>query len=194
MIEGGTSKNFLHTKKLMFQNTQVFHYLMETLTDMVVSYLSAQIRAGAQAVQIFDTWAGILTPVDYKKFACPYVKKAVADLKKEGVPIIYFVNDCAGILKEVRKSGADVISVDWRIDLGDAVKKIGKKIVVQGNLDPCALFLPREKLEERVKDILWKGETARGHIFNLGHGILPQTPVENVVAMVEAVHAYGRKK
>jgi uroporphyrinogen decarboxylase len=122
------------------------------------------------------------------------VKKAVADLKKEGVPIIYFVNDCAGILKEVRKSGADVISVDWRIDLGDAVKKIGKKIVVQGNLDPCALFLPREKLEERVKDILWKGETARGHIFNLGHGILPQTPVENVVAMVEAVHAYGRKK
>jgi uroporphyrinogen decarboxylase len=194
MIEGGTSKNFLHTKKLMFQNTQVFHYLMETLTDMVVSYLSAQIRAGAQAVQIFDTWAGILTPVDYNKFACPYVKKAVADLKKEGVPIIYFVNDCAGILKEVRKSGADVISVDWRIDLGDAVKKIGKKIVVQGNLDPCALFLPREKLEERVKDILWKGETARGHIFNLGHGILPQTPVENVVAMVEAVHAYGRKK
>lgn len=194
MIEGGTSKNFLHTKKMMFQSIGIFDYLMEKLTDMIISYLSAQIKAGAQAVQLFDTWAGILTPVDYNKFAFPYVKKAISELKKEGVPIIYFVNDCAGILKEVKKSGADVIGIDWRIDIADAIKKIGKKMVVQGNLDPCALFLPKEKLEERVKDILWKGEAAKGHIFNLGHGILPQTPVENVIAMVEAVHTYGRKK
>jgi uroporphyrinogen decarboxylase len=194
MIEGGTSKNFLHTKKMMFQHSGVFSYLMEKLTITVVSYLSSQIKAGAQAVQIFDTWAGMLTPVEYKEFALPYVKKAISELKKEGVPIIYFINDCAGILKEVKKSGADVIGIDWRIDISDAIKRLGKKVVVQGNLDPCELFLPKEKLEERIKDILWKGESAKGHIFNLGHGILPETPVENVIAMIEAVHKYGRKE
>ncbi|MBE0426238.1 MAG: uroporphyrinogen decarboxylase [Nitrospirae bacterium] len=193
MIEGGTSKNFLNTKKMMFQHSGVFDYLMEKLTVTITSYLSAQIKAGAQAVQIFDTWAGILAPFDYKKFVLPYLKKTISDIKKEGVPIIYFVNNCAGILQEVKKSGADVIGIDWRIDISDAIKKLGKKTVVQGNLDPCALFMPKEKLEDRVKDILWKAEVANGHIFNLGHGILPQTPVENVIAMVEAVHYYGRK-
>ena len=194
MIEGGTSKNFLNTKKMMFQYSGAFNYLMEKLTDTILSYLSAQIKAGAQAVQIFDTWAGILTPVEYKEFALPYVKKTISELKKEGVPVIYFVNDCAGILKEVKKSGADVTGIDWRIDISDAIKRLGKKMVVQGNLDPCELFLPKEKLEERIKDILWKGESAKGHIFNLGHGVLPETPVENVIAMVEAVHKYGKKE
>ena len=194
MIEGGTSKNFLNTKKMMFQSTPVFHYLIEKLTDTIISYLSAQIKAGAQAVQLFDTWAGILAPMDYKKFVFPYVKKAISELKKEGVPVIYFVNDCAGLLGEIKKSGADVIGIDWRIDMSDAIKKLGKKIVVQGNLDPCALFLPKEKIEDRVKDMLWKGEAAKGHIFNLGHGVLPQTPVENVIALVEAVHTYGRNR
>ena len=194
MIEGGTSKNFLNTKKMMFQYSGAFNYLMEKLTDTILSYLSAQIKAGAQAVQIFDTWAGMLTPVEYKEFALPYVKKTISELKKEGVPVIYFVNDCAGILKEVRKSGADVTGIDWRIDISDAIKRLGKKMVVQGNLDPCELFLPKEKLEERIKDILWKGESAKGHVFNLGHGVLPETPVENVIAMVEAVHKYGKKE
>jgi len=193
MIEGGTSKNFLHTKKMMFQHSGVFDYLMDKLTTTIISYLSDQIKAGAQAVQIFDTWAGMLAPADYKELVLPYVKKIISELKKEEVPIIYFVNDCAGILKEVKKSGADIIGIDWRIDIADAIKKLGKKVIIQGNLDPSALFLPKEKIEERVKDILWKGETAKGHIFNLGHGILPQTPVENVMAMVEAVHKYGRK-
>ena len=191
MVEGGTSKNFLHTKKMMFQHSGIFHYLMEKLTATVVSYLSAQIKAGAQAIQIFDTWAGVLTPGDYTEYVLPYIKRIVPELKKEDVPVIYFVNNCAGILKEVRKSGADVVGVDWRIDLGDAIKKLGKKMIVQGNLDPCALFLPPEKLEERVKNILWKGEAARGHIFNLGHGILPDTPVENAIALVDAVHKYS---
>lgn len=193
MIEGGSSKNFIHTKKMMFQNTRLFNYLMDKLTLMVTSYLSAQIRAGVQAVQIFDTWAGVLTPFDYKESVLPYVKKTISELKKEGVPIIYFANDCAGILQEIRKSGADVIGIDWKIDISDAIKKLGKKVVVQGNLDPCALFLLKEEIEERVKDILWKGETAKSHIFNLGHGILPETPVENTIALVEAVHKYGRK-
>jgi len=194
MVEGGTSKNFLNTKKMMFQHNGVFSYLMEKLTDMVISYLSAQIKAGVQAVQLFDTWAGVLSPIDYKNFVLPYVKKINAELKKQEVPLIYFVNNCAGVLKEVKKSGADVVGIDWRIDLGDAIKKLGKKIVVQGNLDPCALFLSQEELEERIKDVLWKGEAAKGHIFNLGHGILPDTPVENVIALVEAVHRYGRKE
>jgi uroporphyrinogen decarboxylase len=167
---------------------------MEKLTDTIISYLSAQIKAGAQAVQMFDTWAGILAPVDYKKFVFPYVKKAISELRKEGVPIIYFVNDCAGLLGEIKKTGADVIGIDWRIDISDAIKKLGKRIVVQGNLDPCALFLPKEKIDDRVKDVLWKGDAAKGHIFNLGHGVLPQTPVENVIALVEAVHAYGSRR
>lgn len=194
MIEGGTSKNFLNTKRMMFQSSAVFHFLMEKLTDTIISYLSAQIKAGAQAIQMFDTWAGILAPMDYKKFVLPYVKKAIFELKKEGVPTIYFVNDCAGLLGEIKKIGADVIGIDWRIDISDAIKKLGKRIVVQGNLDPCALFLPKEKIDDRVKDILWKGDAAKGHIFNLGHGVLPQTPVENVIALVEAVHTYGSKR
>jgi uroporphyrinogen decarboxylase len=194
IIEGGSSRNFIHTKKMMFQNNRLFNYLMDKLTLMVTSYLSAQIRAGVQAVQIFDTWAGVLTPFDYKKSVLPCVKKTISDLKKEGVPIIYFANDCAGILQEIRKSGADVIGIDWKIDISDAIKKLGKKVVIQGNLDPCALFLSKEEIEERVKDILWKGETAKSHIFNLGHGILPETPVENAIALVEAVHKFSRRE
>jgi uroporphyrinogen decarboxylase len=193
MMEGGSSKNFIHTKKIMFQNNRLFNYLMDKLTLVVTSYLSAQIRAGVQAVQIFDTWAGAVTPYDYRESILPFVKRTIAELKKEGVPIIYFANDCAGILKEIKKSGADVIGIDWKIDISDAIKKLGKKVVVQGNLDPCALFLSKEEIEERVKDILWKGETAKSHIFNLGHGILPETPVENAIALVEAVHRYSRK-
>ena len=193
MIEGGSSKNFVHTKRMMFQNNRLFQYLMDKLALTITSYLTAQIRAGVQVVQIFDTWAGAVTPYDYKESILPFVKRTIAELKKEGVPIIYFANDCAGILKEIKKSGADVVGIDWRIDIGDAIRKLGKKAIVQGNLDPCALFLSKEEIEERVKDILWKGETAKGHIFNLGHGILPETPVENAIALVEAVHKYGKK-
>jgi uroporphyrinogen decarboxylase len=196
MIEGGSSKNFLNTKKMMFQNKGLFNFLMKKISKTIIEYLSSQITAGAQAVQIFDSWAGTLSPFDYKEFELPYVKKIITALKKlhTETPVIYFANDCAGILKEVKKSGADVIGIDWRVDMAEAVKKLGKKVVVQGNLDPCALFLPKEQIEERVKDILFKAETAKGHIFNLGHGILPETPVENAIAMVEAVHKYGKKE
>lgn len=193
MIEGGSSKNFLNTKRMMFQNPGLFKLLLEKITTTVISYLISQIRAGAQAVQLFDTWAGILAPEDYKEYVLPSVKKAVAELKKEGVPVIYFVNECAALLKELRKSGADTLGIDWRIDLKDAIKGLGKKFVVQGNLDPCALFLPKEKMEDKVKDILWKGELAKGHIFNLGHGVLPESPVENVAALVEAVHRFSER-
>jgi uroporphyrinogen decarboxylase len=193
MIEGGGSKTFLHTKKMMFQNPGLFHLLMDKITLSVAAYLSSQIRAGAQAVQLFDTWAGALAPEDYKEFVLPYVKRTFSELRKEGVPMIYFVNECAALLKEIKKTGADVIGVDWRIDLKQAIRSLGKKVAVQGNLDPCALFLPREQLEDKVKDILAKGEFARGHIFNLGHGILPESPVENAIALVEAVHRYSER-
>jgi uroporphyrinogen decarboxylase len=193
MIEGGSSKNFLNTKRMMFQNPGLFSLLMDKITSTVISYLISQIRAGAQAVQLFDTWAGILGPEDYKEYVLPSVKKAVAELKKEGVPVIYFVNECAALLKELKKTGADIIGIDWRVDLKDAIKGLGKKFVVQGNLDPCALFLPQEKMEDKVKDILWKGEFAKGHIFNLGHGVLPESPVENVAALVEAVHRFSER-
>ena len=148
---------------------------------------------GAQAVQIFDSWAGILSPYDYEQSVFPYVKKIIKNLKKSGVPVIYFVNDCPGLLEIVKKSGADVIGIDWRVDIGKAVKRLGRKVSVQGNLDPCILLGPKENIQERVQDILDKASPARGHIFNLGHGILPETPVENAIEMVEAVHRLSRR-
>jgi len=192
MIEGEGSKSFVNTKKMMFVSPTLFNYLMDKITDSVIAYLRAQIRAGAQAVQIFDSWAMALSPEDFRDYSLPYVKRAVQELKKEGVPIIYFANGCAGILKDIKKTGADVIGIDWRIDIGEAVKRLGKKFSVQGNLDPTALFLPEEKLRQRVGDILYKASPAKGHIFNLGHGILPETPVEGAKALVRAVHELSR--
>ncbi len=193
IVEGGSSKNFMHTKKMMYQNPGLFKALMEKITATVIEYLSAQIKAGAQAVQLFDSWAGILSPYDYENVIFPHVKACIKALKKFDVPVIYFVNDCAGLLKIVKKCGADVIGIDWRVDMAKAAKKLGKKYSIQGNLDPLVLFSPKEHIEDRVKDILFKAEPARGHIFNLGHGILPETPVESAIAVVEAVHKYGRK-
>ncbi len=193
VIEGGSSKNFLNTKKMMYQNPGLFGGLMEKITSTVIEYLSAQIKAGAQAVQLFDSWAGVLAPNDYENIVFPYVKTAIKSLKKFGVPIIYFVNDCSGILHVAKKCGADVMGIDWRVDMEKAVKTVGKKMVVQGNLDPLVLFGPKETIEDRVQDILNKAYPARGHIFNLGHGILPETPVENAIAMVEAVHRLSRQ-
>ncbi len=194
MIEGGGSKSFLHTKKLMYQNHGVFIGLMEKISDTVTAYLRAQIRAGADAVQLFDTWAGVLSPEDYRAFALPYVKRIIKDLKNEGAPVIYFVNGCAGLLNEIKTSGAQAIGIDWRVDIGEAARTLGKKIVIQGNLDPCALLLPKEALREKVKDILDKARGAsKSHIFNLGHGILPEIPVENAKALVELVHELSGK-
>ncbi|TNF55822.1 uroporphyrinogen decarboxylase [bacterium] len=200
IIEGGTSKNFLHTKQMAFQTPDVFGSLMDTITQTVTDYLRAQIMAGAQAVQLFDTWAGIFSPGDYRSHVLPYVKKIIQDLrewqrkeKREAVPIIYFVGECAGLLEEIKSSGADVYGIDWRIGINDAVKRLGDGVVVQGNLDPCSLFLPQDKIQERVSEILTGAAAAQGHIFNLGHGVLPTTPVENVVTLVDTVHSLSRK-
>ena len=202
MIEGGTSKNILQTKKMIFQTPDLYASLMDKVTQTVIEYLKFQIKAGAQAVQLFDTWAGVLSPGDYKKFALPYVKRVIDELKSKTsdfrpqtskIPIIYFVGECAGLLEEIKTCGADVIGIDWRINIDDAIKRLGSRFSVQGNLDPCALFLPKDKIKERVKEVLNRASFARGHIFNLGHGVLPETPVENVAAMVEMVHRLSRK-
>ncbi|NOX19669.1 MAG: uroporphyrinogen decarboxylase [Nitrospirae bacterium] len=188
MIEGGSSKNFLETKKMMFSAPEVFHALMQKITETTISYLRAQIKAGAQAVQIFDSWAGALAPDDYREFSLPYVKETIENLKSHDVPIIYFVNNCGGLLELARSSGADVIGIDWRVDIGKAITRIGKETAIQGNLDPLALFSDDTTLKTKVKDILKKGSRAKGHIFNLGHGILPQTPPEKAKTLVKLVH------
>jgi len=188
MIEGGSSKNFLHTKRMMYQNPPLFAELMEKINRNVMAYLSAQIEAGAQAVQIFDSWAGVLAPVDYERHVFPFVRETVKALRKKGVPVIYFVNNCAGILDIAKKAGADVMGIDWRIDMGKAVRRLGKRLSVQGNLDPIVLFSSPAHIREAAGDILEKAAPARGHVFNLGHGILPETPVDNVKVLVDAVH------
>jgi uroporphyrinogen decarboxylase len=197
MIEGRTSKNFLQTKKMIFQAPDLYTFLMDKITQTVIKYLKAQIKTGVHAIQLFDTWVGVLSPRDYEEFAFPYVKKVIdalhLEVGNEEIPIIYFANNCSGILEKIKDIGADVISIDWRINIDDAIKRLGYNVSIQGNLDPCVLFLPKEKIEERVKEILKRASSARGHIFNLGHGILPETPAENVVAMVEMVHKFSKK-
>ena len=193
MIEGGSTKNFLNSKKMMYQNPILFHKLMDKLTVTVISYLAAQIDAGVSAVQIFDSWVGSLSPLDFKLFALPYVQKIIAALHAR-VPVIYFAFNGSAMLPLVKESGADVIGLDWRIDIADAVNTLGAGCSVQGNLDPCILFGTRDLIRERVSHILKGAKNARSHIFNLGHGILPETPVENAVSVVESVHELSSKE
>jgi len=193
LIEGGSSKVFLETKKMMFQAPQLYGALLDKITQCTSLYLQAQARAGAQALQIFDSWAGILAPCDFERFALPYVQTIIRDLRKvTDVPIIYFANNGASLIELSKTAGADVLGLDWRINIGDAVRRVGEH-AVQGNLDPIALFLPKAELEARVKKLLDDASGARGHIFNLGHGILPQTPPEQARIAVEAVHKFSGK-
>lgn len=191
LIEGGSSKVFLETKRMMYQAPELYHALLAKITECTSLYLQAQARAGAQALQIFDSWVGILAPDDYRHFVLPYVQSIISDLRKvTDIPIIYFANNGATLIELTKTAGADVLGLDWRIDIKDAVARVGDH-AVQGNLDPVALFLPRDQLEARIKRILDNAAGARGHIFNLGHGILPQTPPEQARIAVEAVHRFS---
>lgn len=194
IVEQGSSKNFLKTKRLMYEDSKKYTKLMELLSSTVTKYLSAQIEAGVQAVQLFDTWAGILTPRDFKEYVLPFVKKVISSIKGN-VPVIYFVLNGGTFLDTIKESGADVIGVDWRIDIGTAIDKLKDGVSVQGNLDPCELFLPEEKLFERITDIVKKGmrSSIKGHIFNLGHGVLPETPVDKAKFLVDSVHEISAK-
>lgn len=187
LIEGGSSKVFWETKKMMFTHPVLFHKMMDKITKSTILYLQAQARAGAQALQLFDSWAGILAPCDFTDFALPYVQQIIAALKAYEIPLIYFANNGATLLDLSVSSGADVIGLDWRINISDAIKKVGKK-AVQGNIDPFALLLPEDQLRQRIGRLLEGAKDAHGHIFNLGHGIHQFTPPAQAKIAVDAVH------
>lgn len=192
LIEGGSSKVFWETKKMMFTAPELFHGLMEKITQCTIGYLLAQARAGAQALQLFDSWAGILAPSDFQVYALPYVERIIKELQQTGLPIIYFANNGATLLEYSARSGADVIGLDWRINIGDAIKRVGNK-AVQGNIDPFALLLPKEQLRQRIKNLLEDARDAKGHIFNLGHGIHQFTPPDQAKIAVDAVHELSQR-
>jgi uroporphyrinogen decarboxylase len=192
-IEGGSSRNYIETKQFMYREPEAWHRLMDKLARVVTGYLRRQIRAGAQAIQLFDSWVGCLTPADYAEYVQPHVTLIFEGLKREQVPMIHFGTGTASLLRLMREAGGDVIGVDWRVHLDEAWKTIGHDAAIQGNLDPVALFAPLHEIERRVEDILRRAGGRPGHIFNLGHGILPQTPVESVVAVTELVHKLSQR-
>ena len=189
-VEGKGSKNYLHVKGLMFSDPAAWHRLMAKLAEAVGEYLLAQARAGALALQMFDSWAGALSPDAYRAFVLPYSTRALAIARAGGVPIIHFGVGTGALLEMVRDAGSDVVGVDWQTDLAAAWNRIGPDRAVQGNLDPVALFAPWPALEAQARAVLDKAAGRLGHIFNLGHGILPGTPVDNVRRLVDFVHGY----
>ena len=188
VIEGGSSKNFLATKSMMFREPELYHAILDKITACTSSYLIAQAKAGAQALQLFDSWAGALAPCDYERFALPYVRTILADLRQHtDIPLIYFANNGATLLPYTATLDADVLGIDWRIPLADAIRQAGPH-AVQGNLDPLALFLPKKDLEARIAAMLAAAAEAHGYIFNLGHGVIPETDPDQVKIAVDAVH------
>lgn len=192
MIEGGSSRNYLHTKTLMFRDPGAWKSLMQRLAHSVTVYLNAQIRSGAQAVQLFDSWAGCLSPDDYRTFALPYVQQIISGLDA-GTPVINFATGNPALLPLLAEGGAPVVGIDWRVRLDEAWKTVGYDKAVQGNLDPLSLLADQNTLQRRVEEVLKQAGGRPGHIFNLGHGVLPQTPVENAQAVVEMVHDLSRR-
>ena len=187
-IEGGSSRNSIHTKQMMYREPETWHRLMDKFARVITGYLRRQIRAGAQAVQLFDSWVGCLSAGDYAEYVVPHVQLIFEGLKHEGVPLIHFGTGTTAILKAMRQAGGDVIGIDWRIPIDEAWAMVGYDRAVQGNLDPVTFFGPISEIERRVTDILQRAAGRPGHIFNLGHGILPNTPVENVAATIDLVH------
>ena len=189
-IEGGSSRNYENAKGMMMGDPQTWHKLMAKLSDLVGQYLLAQAKAGAQALQLFDSWVGALSPSDYRDHIMPYSQRAIETAKAGGVPIIHFGTNTNGILELIRDAGGDVIGADWRIDLDAAWQRLGPNVAIQGNLDPIALMAPWDELKKRAQIVMDQAAGRPGHIFNLGHGILPQTPVDNVRRLVDFVHEY----
>ena len=187
-IEGGSSRNYLLTKQLMYCEPKAWHQLMDKFARVITGYLRRQIRAGAQAIQLFDSWVGCLSVGDYVEYVLPHVQLIFEGLKREGVPMIHFGTGTSAMLRQMREAGGDVIGVDWRIHLDEAWATVGHDVAVQGNLDPLTLFAPLHEIERRVSDILRRAGGRPGHIFNLGHGILPTTPLEHVAATIDMVH------
>jgi len=190
MVEGGKSKDFTKTKLIMYEHPETWKLLMEKVGTVLVDYLKMQVRAGAQALQIFDSWIGCVSPGDYREYVLPYSKAVMDRLKDTGVPVINFSTGTSSMLPLIKQAGGDVMGFDWRIHLDDAWNCIGDNKAVQGNLDPSILFAPIPVIKEKVHDIMRRAGGRPGHIFNLGHGILQHTPVDHVKAVVDMVHEY----
>lgn len=191
MIEGGSSRNYIETKKLMYNDSDAWPMLTEKLVDVLAGFAQQQVEGGADVIQIFDSWVGALSVADYRQYCLPAATELVRRIRAMGVPVIYFGVDTASLLPAMSETGADVIGLDWRIPLDAGWKAIGHGCGVQGNLDPITLFAPDDVLEARVREVLDAAGGRQGHIFNLGHGIVPGTPVENVIKVVQWVKEYG---
>jgi len=193
LVEGGHSTNYLFTKGLMYQDPLAWKSLMEKISEVVIRYLNAQVRSGAQALQLFDSWVGCLSPHDYGEYVFPHTQRVIDGVDKS-VPLIHFATSSSTLLEQMRRAGGDVIGLDWRVDLGEAWQRLGYDVAIQGNLDPVILLGPVHLVEREAKRILDLAEGRSGHVFNLGHGILPNTPIENVAALVKIVHEYSSKQ
>jgi uroporphyrinogen decarboxylase len=187
VIEGGASRDYLHVKRLMYGAPAAWHRLMDVLVDATARYLNGQVAAGADAVQLFDSWIGALGPADYRAFVLPHMRTLFAKLTP-GVPTIHFGTGTAGLLPLLREAGGDVIGLDWRVDLAAGWASVGHDAAVQGNLDPAVLLAPPATIKQRAQAVLDAAGGRPGHIFNLGHGIHKETPVEHVKALVDIVH------
>lgn len=191
MIEGGGSRNYVHAKKMMYNQPKDWDVLMSKLVAVTSAYSAEQVRAGADAIQIFDSWVGCLSVEDYRQYVLPHVTGMVKTLQKTGVPVIYFGTDSATLLLAMKETGADVIGLDWRIPLDEGWSRLSHQSAVQGNLDPVLLFADWKELKSRAEQILRLAAGRPGHIFNLGHGILPETPVDNVKSLARFVQEHG---
>ncbi len=192
MIEGGSSRNYIDTKKMMYSDSKAWPLLMEKLITVLTAFAKQQVEAGADVIQIFDSWAGALSVTDYRQYCLGPTTELIQRVRALGVPVIYFGVDTASLLPAMRETGADVIGLDWRVPLDVGWKSLGSGCGVQGNLDPITLFAPQDVLKARVLEVLREADKRPGHIFNLGHGIVPGTPVDNVIQVVEWVKEYGR--
>lgn len=190
MIEGGASRHYIRVKQMMYGEPELWHSLMSRVASVGADFLRAQAEAGAQALQMFDSWVGVLSPRDYEAYVLPHSQHVLQAASTCGVPVIHFGTGTSELLHLMRQAGGDVIGLDWRVPLDVGWKRVGHDRAVQGNLDPTLLFAPASILKEGVHDILRRAEPHRGHIFNLGHGILPTTPIEAVDAVIEAVRNF----
>ena len=194
MIEGGSSRNYLEAKRMMYSSGPAWPMLMEKLVEILSAFAQQQVEAGADVIQIFDSWAGALSVEDYRQYCLAPTTELVRRVRAMGVPVIYFGVDTASLLPSMRETSADVIGLDWRIPLDEGWRAVGAGCAVQGNLDPIALFAPEDVLRNRVREVLRAADGRPGHIFNLGHGIVPETSVESVLRVVEWVKEFGVAK
>jgi len=196
MVEGGSSKNFAHIKGLLFDQPQLLHRLLDVTAHSVTAYLNAQVAAGAQALMIFDTWGGILTPPHYREFSLSYMTAIIDGLTRQAeersVPVVLFTKGGGAWLEAIVNAGADAVGLDWTINIGEARRRIGDRAALQGNLDPCALYASQDRIRAEVATILNDFGSGTGHVFNLGHGIHPDIDPDNVKALVDAVHELSR--